>query len=98
MIIIIRVGNIQNLTASLQQKNNIYNLSDEDLMEMIDIIFDKLAPVQPSTFIEVAYKKSRQYLPKELDSGKIKSMKIPMSKKRFPYLNVYLKENKKKKP
>ena len=75
-----------------KQKNNIYNLSDEDLMEMISIIFDKLAPVQPSTFIEVAYKKSRQYLPKELDSGKIKSMKIPMSKKRFPYLNVYLKD------
>ena len=78
-----------------KQKNNIYNLSDEDLMEMIEVIFDKLAPVQPSTFIEIAYKKSRQWLPNELNSGKIKSMKIPMSKKRFPYLNVYLKDAKK---
>jgi hypothetical protein len=76
-----------------KQKNNIYNLPDEDLIEIVEIIFDKLAPVQPSTFIEIAYKKSRQYLPKELDSGKIKSMKIPMSKKRFPYLNIYLKNS-----
>ena len=74
-----------------KQKNNIYNLPDEDLMEMIDIIFDKLAPVQPSTFLKF-YNKSRQYLPKELDSDKIKSMKLLMSKKRFPYLNIYLKD------
>jgi hypothetical protein len=74
-----------------KQKNNIYNLSDEDLMEIIEIIFDKLVPIQPSTFLEF-YNKSRQYLPKELDSGKIKSMKIPMSNKRFPYLNIYLKD------
>jgi hypothetical protein len=73
-----------------KQKNNIYNLPDEDLMEIIEIIFDKLAPIQPSTFVKKVYKKSRQYLPKELDSGKIKSMKIPMSNKRFPYLNIYL--------
>jgi len=74
-----------------KQKNNIYNLPNEDLMEMVDIIFDRLAPVQPSTFLKF-YNKSRQYLPKELDSDKVKSMKLPLSKKRFPYLNIYLKD------
>ena len=75
-----------------KQKNNIYNLSDEDLIEMHQIIIEVLKPVTPNYFIEKAYNKSRQWLPNELNSGKIKSMKIPMSKKRLPYLNIYLQD------
>lgn len=76
-----------------KHKNNIRNLPYEDLIEMHKIIIEVLRPVTPNYFIEKAYNKSRQWLPKELDSGKIESMKIPNSNKRLPYLNVYLDKN-----
>ena len=71
-----------------KQKNNIYNLPDEDLIEIDEIIQEKLGAMLMKDFLPI-YGKSRPWLQQECKSGKIKSKKI--GNKFFPYVNVFLK-------
>jgi len=69
-----------------KQKNNIYKLPDEDLVEILDICKEKLGIVLPNEYIKItAYRKTREWLQQECKSGKKKSFKI--GNKHFPFVN-----------
>ena len=70
-----------------KQKNNIYNLSFEDLIELDEIIKDSLGTMLKNDFLKI-YPYSREQLLKDCKSGKVKAKNI--GNKFFPYANVYL--------
>ena len=71
-----------------KQLNNIHKLSFTDASKVLEELIEHLGIVSQSEYKEIMnYKKSRQMLRLEMNSGKIPSIKI--GKTRYPIINNF---------
>ena len=69
-----------------KQKNNIYHLPNSDLIEMLEIIQEKLGIMSRKEFMSVSgYQRTKSNLSIDIKKGRVKS--VPFAGEKFPYIN-----------